>query len=92
MLRYGKETQQTFNIIFDGETLPAYPGDTVSSALYAAGKRAWRRSRAGDERGLLCGIGVCFDCLVTIDGNSNQRACQVIVQDGMVIQTNLEKG
>ena len=92
MLRFGKENQATFNIIFDGEALPAYPGDTVASALYASGKRAWRRSRAGDERGLLCGIGLCFDCLVTIDGIPNQRACQVMVKDSMVIQTNLQQG
>ena len=91
MLRFGKETQQPFTIIFDGEPLPAYPGDTVASALYAAGKRAWRRSRAGDQRGLLCGIGLCFDCLLTVDGVTNQRACQVTVKDGMVVQTNLEQ-
>lgn len=92
MLRFGNESQQPFTILFDGEPLEAYPGDTVASALYAAGRRAWRRSRAGDERGLLCGIGLCFDCLLTVDGIPDQRACQVTVKEGMVVQTNLEQG
>jgi len=91
MLRFGKETQLPFTITVDGEPLAAYPGDTVASALYAAGKRAWRRSRAGDQRGLLCGIGLCFDCLLTVDGVPNQRACQIPVQDGMIVTTNLEQ-
>ena len=92
MLRFGNETQRPFTIVFDGESVEAYPGDTVASALYAAGKRAWRRSRAGDERGPLCGIGLCFDCLLTVDGIPNQRACQVTVKAGMVVQTNLGQG
>ncbi len=91
MLRFGKETGRPFTITLDGEPLPAYPGDTVASALYAAGKRAWRRSRAGDARGLLCGIGLCFDCLITVDGVPNQRACQVTVREGMELQTNCDE-
>jgi predicted molibdopterin-dependent oxidoreductase YjgC len=80
----------TFNV--DGESLTAYEGDTVAGALYATGRRAWRRSRYGDERGLLCGIGYCFDCLVSVDGRPEQRACQVQVKEGMIIRTNLDQG
>lgn len=76
----------------DGEIIPAYEGDTIAGALYAVGRRAWRRSRAGDERGLLCGIGYCFDCLVTVDGRPDLRACQTLVKDGMVVTTNLDRG
>jgi predicted molibdopterin-dependent oxidoreductase YjgC len=75
---------------FDGEAMTALPGDTIAAALYAAGVRAWRRSRAGDNRGLFCGIGVCFDCLVTVNGLPDQRACQTLVFPGMVVETNLK--
>lgn len=80
-------TPITFTV--DGQTYRAYAGDTIASALYAAGKRAWRRSHAGDLRGLLCGIGHCFDCLVTVNGVPNVRACQTVVEPGMVVTTNL---
>jgi predicted molibdopterin-dependent oxidoreductase YjgC len=87
-----KEPAATITFRIDGELHQAYPGDTVAAALYAAGRRAWRRSRAGDMRGLLCGMGVCFDCLVTVDGAANMRACQVLVRDGMEIVTGLGGG
>jgi predicted molibdopterin-dependent oxidoreductase YjgC len=74
----------------DGQEFQAYEGDTIASALYAVGKRAWRRSHSGEPRGLLCGIGHCFDCLVTVDDVPGVRACQVIVQPGMVVTTNLD--
>jgi predicted molibdopterin-dependent oxidoreductase YjgC len=80
-----------FTFTLDGAPVQALPGDTLASALYAAGIRAWRRSRYGDERGLLCGIGLCFDCLLTVDGVANQRACQVLAQAGMQVETNLER-
>jgi len=76
----------------DGEPIPAWEGDTIAAALYAIGKRAWRRSRYGDERGLLCGIGYCFDCLITVDGRPDIRACQTPVKEGMVVTTNLKRG
>jgi predicted molibdopterin-dependent oxidoreductase YjgC len=96
MMRYGgKPSGQegpTITFTVDGEPIVAYEGDTVAGALYATGRRAWRRSRFGDERGLLCGIGYCFDCLLTVDGRPDLRACQTLVQEGMVVTTNLERG
>jgi len=91
--RFGQEPtgEQEFAIhfTFDGQPLTARLGDTIASALYAAGIRSWRRSRQGDERGLLCGIGVCFDCLLSVDGVDNLRACQTLLTDGMRVETNL---
>ncbi len=96
MMRFGssppEEKGSTVTFSVDGETIQAYQGDTVAGALYALGRRLWHRSRVGDERGLLCGIGYCFDCLVTVDGNADQRACQTLVKEGMVVTTNLERG
>ncbi|WP_040166149.1 (2Fe-2S)-binding protein [Microbacterium gorillae] len=63
---------------FDGEPTPFQPGQTLGGALMAAGISSWRTTRTGGEpRGLFCGIGVCFDCLVTVDGVRTQRACLV---------------
>ena len=74
----------------DGQEFQAYAGDTIASALYAAGKHTWRRSHSGEPRGLLCGIGYCFDCLVDVDGIPGMRACQILVRPGMVVTTNLD--
>lgn len=71
-------------ISFDGTPISARAGVSVGAALTDAGIRSWRRARiGGDGRGLFCGIGVCFDCLITVDGAPNQRACLVPVAEGM---------
>ncbi len=68
---------------FDGTEITAEPGQSVGAALIAAGHRSWRTTRhTGEPRGVFCGIGVCFDCLVVVNGRPNQRACQVEVQAG----------
>ncbi|MFI0806534.1 (2Fe-2S)-binding protein [Streptomyces echinatus] len=75
-------------VTFDGRPLAALPGQTVAAALWAAGVTAWRSTRGtGRPRGVFCGIGVCFDCLVTVNGRPNQRACLVPVRPGDVIRT-----
>jgi predicted molibdopterin-dependent oxidoreductase YjgC len=63
---------------FDGRAIPFEPGQSVGAALWAAGIRSWRTTREqGRPRGLFCGIGVCFDCLIEVEGRSDQRACVV---------------
>jgi predicted molibdopterin-dependent oxidoreductase YjgC len=65
-----------FHIEIDGQTVTAYPGETIATVLMAAGQRLIRHtSIAGEPRGLYCGMGVCFDCLVTVNGHPNLRAC-----------------
>ncbi|MGH3682763.1 MAG: (2Fe-2S)-binding protein [Natronosporangium sp.] len=67
----------------DGEPVTARPGQTVAALLLARGRTAWRTTRGGDRpRGLFCGIGVCFDCLVVVNGVPDVRACQWVVGDG----------
>ncbi len=74
-------------ITFAGREIPFEPGQTVAAALIAAGIRSWRRTRGeGAPRGLFCGIGACYDCLVTINGQPAQRACLVLARDGDVIE------
>ncbi|HEU4568236.1 MAG TPA: (2Fe-2S)-binding protein [Marmoricola sp.] len=78
---------------FDGREVPFVPGQTVGAALTAAGIRSWRTTRVeGRPRGLFCGIGVCFDCLVVADGRPNQRACLLLARDGMRLSTQEGSG
>jgi hypothetical protein len=63
---------------FDGRAVPFDAGQSIGAALVATGVASWRTTRRGARpRGLFCGIGVCFDCLVTVDDRPNQRACLV---------------
>ncbi len=79
---------QTVQVVVDGENVPAYLGETVATVLLALGRLTFRRTDRGHSpRGLFCGMGVCFDCLVTIDGQANVRACLTPVQAGMVVET-----
>jgi predicted molibdopterin-dependent oxidoreductase YjgC len=74
-------------ILLDGRELPAREGQTIAAALMVAGCRAFRMTpRRGEPRGLFCGMGVCFDCVVLLEGVS-VRACQTPVRDGMRIAT-----
>lgn len=81
-----------FNIefTFDGEKIEAITGQSVAAALLAANQRALRKTRFNNnDRGVFCGIGVCFDCLVVIDGITNQRACLIEAKPGMKVQTQV---
>jgi predicted molibdopterin-dependent oxidoreductase YjgC len=75
-------------LLLDGEPIEAREGETVAAALLAAERVVLRRTaRRGEPRGAFCGMGICFDCLVEIDGRANLQACLVTVADGMQIQT-----
>jgi predicted molibdopterin-dependent oxidoreductase YjgC len=75
-------------VIVDGELVPAFAGESVATVLLASGRQAFRHTdRNHAPRGLYCGMGICFDCLVTIDGIENVRACMTPVQEGMEIET-----
>lgn len=79
---------EQLDILFDGRPIPARPGQSVGAALTEAGIRSWRRTRKNDApRGLFCGIGVCYDCLLTIDGQRNQRACLAPADPGTICET-----
>ena len=71
----------------DGVPLAARPGQTIAGAILASGRRSWRTTaRDRRPRGLFCGIGVCFDCLVTVNGIRDIRACQRPASEGDVIE------
>jgi len=75
---------------FDGNDIEALPGETIAAALAAVDIVAVRRARSGAPRGPFCGMGVCFDCLVTVDGRPGQRACLTEVRAGMDIRSSQE--
>lgn len=65
-----------------GEQVEAEEGQTVAGVLMSAGRLSWRSSRSGRPRGVFCGIGVCFDCLVVVNDLRDVRACQRRIADG----------
>jgi hypothetical protein len=79
-------TSEVTTFRFAEADIPFRPGQTVGAALMAAGIRSWRTTRVERRpRGLFCGIGVCFDCLVVIDGRPNQRACLALAAADLVV-------
>ncbi|GAA4220652.1 putative molibdopterin-dependent oxidoreductase YjgC [Streptosporangium album] len=77
-----------FEIRVDGIPVPVIPGQTIGAALHGAGIRSWRTTRIGGRpRGLFCGIGVCFDCLVTVNGSPSLRACLTEARPGDRVST-----
>jgi sarcosine oxidase subunit alpha len=80
---------ETLTISIDGRRVSVREGASVAAALLGAGLTAFCRSPRGSPRAPLCGMGICFECRVTIDGRSNIRSCQLICQDGMDIRTDV---
>lgn len=71
---------------FEGRQITGKAGDTVTAALLAANQITARRTpKSGTPRGPFCMMGVCFNCLMVIDGEANRQACQTIIRDGMKV-------
>ena len=80
---------EVISFTFNGETFGGEPGQTVAAVLIKNGNRVLRSTRfGGEERSIFCGIGICFDCVVTINGISNQRSCLVEISQGMKVESN----
>jgi predicted molibdopterin-dependent oxidoreductase YjgC len=86
------DARQPLTVKVDGEPVTAFAGETVATMLLALGRQVFRHTeKEHAPRGIYCGMGVCFDCLVTIDGVENVRACMTPVAEGMVIDTCCER-
>lgn len=73
---------------FDGVAHLTAAGKTVAAALIGSGTRSWRTTRVdGRPRGLFCGMGACYDCLVIVNGQPNMRACMVELADGDAVRS-----
>ncbi len=73
-------------VTVNGRKISAREGESLHALLLAHGYRVFGRSPGGRSRGVFCGMGVCYDCLVTIDGRGGQRACMTSVVDNMEIE------
>jgi len=86
------ELGATLTIKVDGRDIRARIGDTVAAAMLAAGIDRCRTTPvSGAPRAPYCLMGVCFDCLVTIDGVGSRQACLAPVRDGMTVETQIGK-
>jgi predicted molibdopterin-dependent oxidoreductase YjgC len=82
----GIDRSNAIQIRVNGRMITAFPGETVLAALTAAGYRVLKKSNVHNEaRGPFCGMGVCYECLVTVDGVPKQRSCMVEARDNMEI-------
>lgn len=79
---------ETVTLTVDGVLVTMPAGSMVSSAILKTGRCAFRRSATGELRGPLCGMGICFECRVTIDGEIHCRSCQTVCGNGMDVRTD----
>ena len=76
------------DITVDNQKITAYEGETIAGALIAAGIRTLNYSSKGQNpRSIYCGIGLCYNCIMTVDGVPNTKTCQTLVKDGCKVQT-----
>lgn len=82
----GTGDRPTVTFTFAGRPVQARAGDSLAMALWAAGERTLRHSsRDGAPRGVLCNMGICYECLVVVDG-ATVRGCTTLVREGMRVE------
>lgn len=72
--------------MLDGRAVRGYDGESVAAVLIADAGLVTRRTSTGASRGVYCGMGVCFECLVIVDGVPNTRSCVTLARDGMCVE------
>lgn len=75
-------------VTVNGARVSVTEGTTVLAAILSSGTATVRRSVSGEPRGALCGMGVCFECRVAINGERHRRSCQILCRQGMDIRTD----
>lgn len=74
-------------IIVNNKIISVVEGSTVATAVFISNAENFRRSVSGESRFPLCGMGICFECRVTINGVKHQKSCQILAENGMQIET-----
>lgn len=69
----------------NGVSISVPHGSTVAAAVLLAGRFGFRRSVSGELRGPLCGMGICFECRVAVNGRQHARSCQMLCREGMEV-------
>ncbi len=82
-----RKMEKPLALQINGQEVLVPSGVTVAVALALAGLDASRRSVTGQPRGPLCGMGICFECRVSIDQVPDRLGCQTLCRSGMTIQT-----
>jgi hypothetical protein len=86
----GVEKKKSFEIEFDGGKIVAFEGETIATALLAAGKRIFRKTnKKKDPRGIYCGTGICYECRMIVNGKPNVRVCQTMATPDCKVQTQI---
>ncbi len=75
-------------LTIDGVNVTVPDGCTVAAALLRAGVAGFRRSVTGQQRGPLCGMGVCYECRVTLDGQPQMLSCRILCAPGMDVRSD----
>jgi D-hydroxyproline dehydrogenase subunit gamma len=79
---------ETITLLINGRSVTVPEGSMVSTAVALSGATVFRRSVTGERRAPLCGMGICFECRVTINSRPHARSCQIPCQDGMDVRTD----
>jgi predicted molibdopterin-dependent oxidoreductase YjgC len=79
---------ETVQLRVNGRTVSVPHGTVLAAAIVAAGVKQFRRSVSGQPRTPVCGMGVCMECRVTINGQTQSRSCQTLCESGMEVQTD----
>ncbi len=84
----GVDRGNPFDFFVDGEVVQAYLGETIAAALIAAGRRGFRcTAKRGDRRGFYCGMGICWECVMVVNGQPNVRTCVTLAAQAMQVET-----
>lgn len=75
-------------LVVNGVEVNMPAGSMVSAAILKTGVTSFRQSVTGEPRGPLCGMGICFECRVTVDGEAHSRSCQMLCRNGMDVRTD----
>jgi predicted molibdopterin-dependent oxidoreductase YjgC len=83
-----KMTAESIQVLINGKSIRVPAGTVLAAAVACAGVAGFRRSVEGQSRGPLCGMGICMECRVTINGQSQCRSCQTLCEAGMDVRTD----
>jgi hypothetical protein len=91
-VRIADGDSERIGVLIDGSPFEGRQGDNIATVLLLAGKIGCRRSIvSGEPRGPYCMMGVCFECLVRVDGIDGLQACMIPIRSGMRIETSIDQ-
>lgn len=79
---------ESISLTVNGQAVIVPEGSTVATAVSLSGATTFRRSVTNEPRAPLCGMGICFECRVTINGHAHARSCQIVCRAGMEVRTD----